>query len=164
MALQFNIGDKAFYPSHGVGVITAIEPREIGGSRQDFYILRLVANGATFMVSKSITDRGGGIRKLASNGEVENIYSILRSPRKIPQKTWNRRFRELKEKLDSGSLMHIAEVIRDLSTLKNDKTLSFGEKGMLEKALKMIVCEISAACCRTEDEVYNEVNQILLPN
>ena len=161
--MQFRIGDKAVYPSHGVGVIRGIESKEIGGDRLEFYVVEIVASGATVMVPTAATVRIG-LRQLSSDNELESVYSILRTPRRVSQRAWNRRFREFNDKLRTGSLNDVAEVLRDLSSLKEDKPLSFGEKNMLERALGMVVSEISAASAREESDVFNEVNQMLLPN
>ncbi len=161
--MQFKVGDKAVYPAHGVGVIKRIESRDIGGRSQDFYVLQIISSGATLMVPTTGCDRAG-MRGLISDVEIKNVYGILKTPRRVSQTTWNRRFREFNDKLRTGSVSDIAEVLRDLCSLKSDKDLSFGEKKMLDKALGMIVAEISAACSRSESEVEAELNQILLPN
>lgn len=161
--MTFKIGDKAVYPAHGVGVIKGIESRSIGEGKQDFYILQIISSGATLMVPITASDRAG-MRCLISDDEVRRVYKILRSPGKISHTTWNRRFREFNDKLRTGSLADVAEVLRDLCSLKGDKDLSFGEKKMLEKARGMIVSEISAAMCRAEGDVEVELNQMLLPN
>ena len=104
-----------------------------------------------------------GLRAVISPREVERIYDILKSPSKKSTATWNRRFRALNEKLNTGNLVEIAEVLRDLSSLRNDKDLSFGEKKMLERARSMIVAEISAAKNLDRCSVETELNHILLP-
>lgn len=161
--MNFGIGDKAVYPAHGVGVIKGVESKQIAGNRQDFYVVEIIASGATLMVPTNATLRIG-LRKLSDNLQLENVYSILRTPRRVSQRAWNRRFREFNDKLRTGSLHDVAEVLRDLTSLRGDKTLSFGEKNMLEKALGMVVSEISAASARDESEVFDEVNRLLLPN
>jgi CarD family transcriptional regulator len=161
--MNFTIGDKAVYPAHGVGVIQRIESKQIAGEQQNFYVVQILASGATLMVPTSATIRLG-LRKLSDNEELENVYSILRTPRRVSQRAWNRRFREFNDKLRTGSLNDVAEVLRDLTSLRGDKTLSFGEKNMLEKALGMVVSEISAASAREESDVFDEVNRMLLPN
>ncbi len=161
--MNFGIGDKAVYPAHGVGVIKGVESKHIAGNRQDFYVVEIIASGATLMVPTNATLRIG-LRKLSDNLQLENVYSILRTPRRVSQRAWNRRFREFNDKLRTGSLHDVAEVLRDLTSLRGDKTLSFGEKNMLEKALGMVVSEISAASARDESEVFDEVKRLLLPN
>lgn len=161
--MSFCIGDKAVYPAHGVGVIRGVESKQIAGNHQDFYLVEIVASGATLMVPTNATLKIG-LRRLSDNLQLENVYSILRTPRRVSQRAWNRRFREFNDKLRTGSLHDVAEVLRDLTSLRGDKTLSFGEKNMLEKALGMVVSEISAASARDESEVFDEVNRLLLPN
>lgn len=161
--MTFNIGDKAVYPAHGVGVISGIESKEVAGTKMDFYVVQIISSGARLMVPTTATSRIG-LRSLSDEGALRNVYSILRNPRRVSQRAWNRRFREFNDKLRTGSISDVAEVVRDLSSLKQDKPLSFGEKNMLEKALGMVVSEISAAEARNEGEVADEVNKLLLPN
>ncbi len=158
---NFRVGQKAVYPCHGVGTIENIESRDIGGGAQEFYVLKIHATGAKVMVPTR-SAQTVGLRAVISAPEVERIYEILKSPSKKSNATWNRRFRALNEKLNTGDLVEIAEVLRDLSSLKNDKDLSFGEKKMLERARAMIVSEICAA--RNEDihMVETELNGILM--
>lgn len=162
-SMHFKIGDKAVYPAHGVGVIKGIESRDIGGSKQDFYVLQILSSGATLMVPTEGCSKAG-MREVISDEEIDSVYVILKSPGRVTQTTWNRRFREFNDKLRTGSLSDIAEVLRDLNSLKGDKDLSFGEKRMLDKARSMIVAEISAARSRAETEVEAELEQIMLPN
>lgn len=102
------------------------------------------------------------MRGLISDEEIENVYSILRSPGRVSHTTWNRRFREFNEKLRTGSVADIAEVLRDLCSLRGD--MSYGEKKMLDKAKSMLIAEISAAAQREATEVESELNQLLLHN
>ena len=158
--MQFKVGDKAVFPAHGVGVIKSVESREIAGSKQDFYVLHIISSGAKLMVPTSTSSKAG-MRGLISDPEIEGVYDILKTRRKINQTTWNRRFREYNEKLRTGSVNDVAEVYRDLHYLKSDKDLSYGEKRMLEKARELVVTEISAASDRGVTEVEQEIDQIL---
>lgn len=161
--MQFKVGDKAVYPAHGVGVIKRIESRKIGGTNQDFYVLQILSSGATLMVPTTSCERAG-MRGLISDDEIASVYNILRSPGRVSHTTWNRRFREFNDKLRTGSVADIAEVLRDLCSLRGDKDLSYGEKKMMDKALAMLVSEISAAAGRESHSVESELNQLLLPN
>lgn len=160
--LEFGVGQKAVYPCHGVGIIENIESCSIGGSSHEFYVLKIQGTGAKVMVPTG-SAKTVGLRAVISSPEVERIYDILRSPSKKSTSTWNRRFRALTEKLNTGNLHEIAEVLRDLSSLKNDKDLSFGEKKMLERARNMIVSEICAAKNEDRSNVEIELNHILIP-
>lgn len=161
--MQFKVGDKAVYPAHGVGVIKRIESRSVGGTSQDFYVIQILSSGATLMVPTNSCERAG-MRSLISDDEISNVYKILRSKGRVSHTTWNRRFREFNDKLRTGSVGDIAEVLRDLCSLRGDKDLSYGEKKMMDKALAMLVSEISAAGSRKETEVEQELHQMLLPN
>ncbi len=161
--MQFKVGDKAVYPAHGVGVIKRIESRSVGGTNQDFYVIQILSSGATLMVPTNSCERAG-MRGLISDDEIAKVYSILRSKGKVSHTTWNRRFREFNDKLRTGSVGDIAEVLRDLCSLRGDKDLSYGEKKMMDKALSMLVSEISAAAGRTDTDVEAELHQMLLPN
>jgi len=161
--MQFKVGDKAVYPAHGVGVIKRIESRRIGEVNQDFYVLQILSSGATLMVPTSGCERAG-MRSLITDEEISKVYAILRSPGKVSHTTWNRRFRDFNDKLRTGSVGDIAEVLRDLCSLRGDKDLSYGEKKMLDKALAMLVAEISAAAGRDINEVEVELGQLLMPH
>ncbi|MEZ4741282.1 MAG: CarD family transcriptional regulator [Bdellovibrionota bacterium] len=161
--MRFKVGDKAVYPSHGVTVIKNIESKEVAGSKMDFYVLQIVSSGATLMVPTAASERAG-MRGLISSSEIESVYSILRNPGKVSQRTWNRRFREFNEKLRTGSLSDIAEVLRDLWTLQSAKDLSYGEKKMMERAQELIVSEICAAQGSKPVDVESEITQMLMPN
>jgi CarD family transcriptional regulator len=158
---DFRVGQKAVYPCHGVGTIEDIESCQIAGSEHEFYVLKIHSTGAKVMVPTSAA-KTVGLRSVISAPDVEAIFEILRSPSKKSTATWNRRFRALNEKLNTGNLVEIAEVLRDLSSLKQDKDLSFGEKKMLERARNMIVSEICAARNQDRALVERELNHILL--
>jgi CarD family transcriptional regulator len=161
MAMQFKIGDKAVYPAHGVGVVRRIESKEIGGGKHDFYVLQILSSGATLMIPTGATTRAG-MRRLISEQEVQSVMNILKSPGRITRTTWNRRFREFNDKLSTGSVTDVAEVLRDLCSLRGGKDLSFGEKKMLDRARSMIVSEISAACAKDEGAVQLEIEEMLV--
>ena len=158
---EFKVGDKAVFPAHGVGVIESVESREIGGSRQDFYVLQIISSGARLMVPTAGCTKAG-MRNLISDPEIEGVYDILKTRKKINQTTWNRRFREYNDKLRTGSVSEVAEVYRDLCYLKTSKDLSYGEKRMLEKARELVVTEISAASRRETFEVEKKIDSLLL--
>ena len=158
--MTFKVGDKAVYPAHGVGVIKNIEARQIGGQDRSFYVLQIVSSGATLMVPTDACDRAG-MRNLIRGEEIDNVYGILKSNGRVSQTTWNRRFREFNDKLRTGSVSDVAEVLRDLNTLRVTKELSFGEKKMMDKAKALIVSEISHASARTEDDVDAEISQLM---
>lgn len=159
--LTFKVGDNAVYPSHGVGVIKRIEEKVISGKKKSFYVLQVIENGMTIMVPTDNTV-GVGLRALVSKKEVDEVYDILRDKKvKIDRTTWNRRYREYMEKIKTGSVIEIAEVLRNLYLLKNSKDLSFGEKKMFDTAKNLLVKEISMSNRISEEEVEAELTKAL---
>jgi CarD family transcriptional regulator, regulator of rRNA transcription len=155
--LPFQIGDKAVYPAHGVAEVTGIEKHQVGGDEQTFYILRILDNGVKVMIPTG----ANGLREIMSNDEVDEVFEVLKEKEiSVESTTWNRRYREYKDKIDSGDPKQIAEVLRDLYLLKNDKDLSFGERKMLDTAKALLVKELSIAREMDEDEVEAEFTQI----
>ncbi|CAN0575810.1 unnamed protein product [Laminaria digitata] len=149
-SLPFQVGDKAVYLAHGVAEVTGIESHEVGGDKQTFYILRILDNGVKVMIPTGTN----GLREIMSPSEVEEVFDVLREKEiSVESTTWNRRYREYKDKIDSGDPKQIAEVLRDLYLLKTDKDLSFGERKMLDTAKSLLVKELSIANDLSEDEV-----------
>ena len=140
---MFKIGDYAVCPGHGVAQVSDVEDREVGTENKSFYILKVIANGMTVMVP---TDSENGIRPLVDNSEVQEVYTLLQDHEvKLDTSTWNRRYREYMHKIKTGSLLEIADVLRELFLLKDTKQLSFGEKKMLEQCRDLLSEEISLA-------------------
>jgi CarD family transcriptional regulator len=158
--MQFKPGDKAVYPAHGVGEVKAIETREISGNKQTFYILRILDNGMTIMVPTQNV-KSVGLREIIGEDQVEEVYEILQERDiTVDNQTWNRRYREYMDKIKSGSVYEIAEVLRDLSLLKFEKELSFGERKMLDTARTLLVKELAIAQGLGEEEVLKEIQKI----
>ena len=159
--LPFSVGDVAVYPAHGVGEVKSIESREISGTTHKFYVLQILDNGMKIMVPTNNVN-AVGLREIISKDEVEAVYDILKE-RDIPiddKQTWNRRYREYMDKIKTGSIYEIAEVYRDLSLLKQEKELSFGERKLLDQARTLLVKELAFAEVRDEDEIDLDLNQI----
>jgi CarD family transcriptional regulator len=158
--VTFRVGDKAVYPAHGVAEITGIESKEIGGTKLSFYILRIMENGMRIMVPmKNVAQVG--LRAVASKTEVKEVYDILKSREvSVEGQTWNRRYREYMEKIKTGSVFEVAEVLRDLSILKSDKDLSFGERKMLDTARSLLVKELAVAKNAKEEKIQRELEEM----
>jgi CarD family transcriptional regulator len=158
--LPFQVGDKAVYPAHGVGEVKSIESKEIMGAKQTFYVLQIIDSGMKIMVPTNNIN-AVGLREVISDDEVEGVYEILKQRDvHIDNQTWNRRYREYMDKIKTGSVYEIAEVLRDLSLLKHKKELSFGERKMLDTAKSLLVKELAICEDREEDEIEDEVNEI----
>jgi CarD family transcriptional regulator len=156
----FKIGDMAVYPSHGVGVIDAIETKNLAGREQKFYILRLLSNGMTIMIPTDNVEQVG-LRGIVTSREIAKVYKILKEKR-IPSdsQTWNRRYREYMEKIRTGSVFEVAEVLRDLLVLRIGKDLSFGERRMLDMAKGLLVKELSVAQNSPEERIEKHIEAL----
>jgi CarD family transcriptional regulator len=157
---MFKVGDLAVYPAQGVGVIEAIESREVLGNHQLFYIMRIMGNGMRIMIPMD-SAQAVGLRELISEQEIPLIYEILRNKNvTIDKQTWNKRYREYLEKIKTGSVFEIARVLRDLFILKSDKNLSFGERKMMDTAKNLLIKEISIASHAEETKVEQDLKMI----
>jgi CarD family transcriptional regulator len=148
---MFQVGAKVVYPTHGVGLIEAVEEREVSGKRQAFYILRILGNGMTIMVP-TCNVKKVGLREVIRPSEVSGVMAILRRNDLEICPNWNRRFKDNLERLKSGSLYDVALVLRRLVLLQREHNLSFGEKRILEIAQKLLVGEIAHAVGIGEEE------------
>ncbi len=152
--VTFNVGDNAVYPGHGVGKILSIETKEILGNKQTFYSIQIVETGMKIMIPKDNV-ASVGLRPIISKKEADHVLSILKEKDvKIDTQTWNRRYREYMEKIRTGSVFEIAEVLRDLFLLRVDKELSFGERTMLDKARNLLMKELILST--SEAELFQE--------
>ncbi len=157
---MFKVGDLAVYPAHGVGVIESIESKEIGGCQQDFYIMRILENDMIIMIP-TCNAESVGLRQLISPEDVPKIFKILKSREvSVDGQTWNRRYREYMEKIKTGSVFELARVLRDLSVLREDKDLSFGERKMLDTARSLLIKELSIAQNVDEAKIEKDINGI----
>ena len=160
MQATFKIGDKAVYPAHGVGEVTAIEDREISGHCQTFYILRILENGMKIMIPTQNV-RQVGLREVISIEKVTKVFKILRKKDlSVDTTTWNRRYREYMEKIKTGSVFEVAEVLRDLYLLKTDKDLSFCELKLLDTARSLLIRELACAKNCDEEDIEDEFRVI----
>ena len=157
---MFKSGDLAVYPAHGVGVIERVESQEISGCRQDFYVMRILDNDMIIMIPTQNVNNVG-LREIIGQNEVPKLYSILKKRDVvIDNQTWNRRYREYKDKIKTGSVYEVAEVYRDLLILKVEKDLSFGERKMLDTARNLLVKEISLAKNVEEEQIEEDLDRM----
>ena len=157
---MFQIGDKAVYPGHGVGVIEAIESKQISGKEQIFYILRIFDNGMTIMIPRDNVE-AVRLREVIRKIDVSKVIHILKDRDVIiDNQTWNRRYREYMEKINTGSIYEIAEVLRDLHLLKAEKELSFGERKIMDTAKNLLVKELAIARDVKETDILKEIKTI----
>lgn len=161
---QFKVGDKAVYPAQGVAEVVSIEEKDIAGNRQKFYVLRILDTDRKIMVPVKKA-RDVGLRPPISETDIREIFAILKERTiAFDNQTWNRRYRGFMDKIKTGSVFDVAEVMRDLYRLKAEKSLSFGERRMLETARGLIVKEIAVARRKSEEKVQKEIDKIFETN
>ena len=159
MQPRFQVGDKAYYPVHGIAEVVGLEKREIGSKTTHVYILK-TDSGLKIIVPTDNAE-AVGLRAIMSVADVREVFSILRSTEvTTDHQTWNRRQREYMDKIKTGSAYEIAEVLRDLYLLRRHKDLSFGERRMLETARGLLVREIAIARKEAEGQVEAEIETI----
>lgn len=161
----FKVGTKAVYPAHGVVQVKAVESKEICGTKKDYYILQVLDSDVTVMVPTENADIVG-LRDVISKSQITRIYKILKNRSKNSEQlnghqSWNKRYREYSDKLKSGDIFEVANVLKDINLLQNDKDLSFGEKRIMDSALSLLVKEISIAKNLKEESVTKEIDKIL---
>lgn len=143
-----------------MGKVVALETKEIMGSKLEFYSVQILETGLKVMVPKAGMNQVG-LRPIISQDDAQKVISILKvKDVKIDKQTWNRRSREYKEKINTGSVFEIAEVLRDLFLLKVDKELSFGERKMLDNARGLLMKELTLAVDKDTLTAEEEVRQV----
>ncbi|MEY4577793.1 MAG: hypothetical protein RL701_2496 [Pseudomonadota bacterium] len=160
----FKVGDKAVYPAQGVAEVISIEEKDIAGNRLKFYVLRILDTNRKIMVPVN-NAKTVGLRRPISEEEIAEIFTILKERTiAFDNQTWNRRYRGFMDKIKTGSVFDVAEVMRDLYRLKAEKSLSFGERRMLETARALIVKEIAVTREKSEENVQAEIEEIFETN
>jgi len=162
---EFNPGDLAVYPAHGVGRIEAVETREIGGNEQEFYIMKILENSMVIMIPISNVE-SVGLRSVIGRNEIKKVYKVMKSKKgaALDNQTWNRRYREYMDKIRTGSLYDVAEVFRDLFLLNGSKNLSFGERKLLDTAKGLLLKELCTAKNKDENFVMAEIESLFETN
>ena len=140
--MSFKIGDKIVYPNHGVTVVEQIGESSINGMSSTYYHLRLLANDSRLMVPIGNTDRIG-LRRLYQQKEIKGLLSLLESRTAKSQTDWKGRYRENLEKMKTGKLEDVADVLKNLNEVAKRKSLSFREKKMYDRAKYLLVSEIA---------------------
>ncbi|NLG69755.1 MAG: CarD family transcriptional regulator [Firmicutes bacterium] len=158
--MQFKVGDKVVYPMHGAGIIEAIEEREVLGQRQQYYIMKLPMGDMQVMIPLRSVEEVG-LREVISPQEVSRVFEVLQGEKTKMSQNWNRRYRANLEKIKSGDIFEVAEVVRNLSIRDKEKGLSTGERRMLESARQILISELVLAQGLPADEVERRIDAIL---
>lgn len=141
---MFSIGDKVVYPMHGAGVIEAIEEKEVLGERKQYYILRFPMGNLKVMVPIA-NGHEIGLRRVIDAEGVQKVFRILGEKSTTMSSNWNQRYKANLEKMRSGNIYEVAEVVRNLARRDREKGLSSGEKRMLENARQILISELALA-------------------
>jgi len=158
--VTFQVGDKVIYPNHGLGIVERIEEKTILGTTCGFYHLRIVANETTVLVPVSNVD-GVGLRRAISDDEVERLFGLLGDGKIDNHQNWKGRFKDNSDKMRSGSIYDVADVLKSLTFLAKSKSLSFREKRMLDRAKFLIISEVSEVMRETAVSIEGRVDRAL---
>ena len=158
--MTFQVGDKVIYPNHGLGVVQGIETKTILGTTCGFYHLRMVANESTVLVPVDNVD-GVGLRRAVNDNEIDRLFSLLGDGKIDNHQNWKGRFKDNSDKMRSGSIYDVADVLKSLTFLAKSKSLSFREKRMLDRAKFLVISEISEVSREQSTLVEEKVDQAL---
>jgi CarD family transcriptional regulator len=160
---MFKVGDQAVYPAQGVGIVEAIESRQLCGQTHDYYILRIIDNDMTIMVPVA-NARQVGLRRLISRDNVPQVYDLLGEKRvgSLVISSWSRRQREYHEKIKTNNPMEVAQVLRELYLIRESKELSYGEKKVLDLARRLLVKELALAEGVAEEAVCRRLEKVVV--
>ena len=153
---MFNVGDQVVYPMHGAGTIDSIEEKDILGEKQAYYILRMPGE-IKVMVPVNKAEEVG-VRNVIDRTSADKVFSVLSQDETEMDKNWNKRYRDNMEKIKSGDIYEIADVVRNLSFKQKEKGLSTGEKKMLTNAKQILVSELVLAEQSNKDEIEQLVD------
>ncbi len=158
--VTFKVGDKVIYPNHGLGIVERIEEKTILGTTCGFYHLRIVANETTVLVPVANVD-GVGLRRAITDDEVERLFGLLGDGKIDNHQNWKGRFKDNSDKMRSGSIYDVADVLKSLTFLAKSKSLSFREKRMLDRAKFLIISEVSEVMRETAASIEGRVDNAL---
>ena len=159
--MTFNVGETVVYPNHGAAVIEDIETRTIKGEEKLYLVLRILGqNDLVVRVPASNLDLVG-VRDVVDDEGLENVFEVLRKTNVEEPFNWSRRYKANLEKLHSGNVLKVAEVVRDLWRRERDRGLSAGEKRMLSKARQILVSELALAKKVADDRAEEMLDEVL---
>ena len=158
--MPFDVGDRVVYPQHGAAVIEKRERKDFFGEEKEYLVLKVAYGDLTVMVPADNTDEVG-LREVINDEEVEEVFAVLGKKEARMPTNWSRRYKNHVEKLKSGDIYQVAEVVRNLSIRDKDKGLSAGEKRMLNRARQILVSELTFALNVDEEQAEKKLNEAL---
>ena len=157
---MYRVGDKVVYPHHGAGTIVKKETREVLGEKREYLTIKILHNDMTVNVPADNADRVG-LRKVIDEQMVSKVLKALTGSGTTMPKNWNRRFKHNRDKMKTGDIFELAEVVRNLAIREHDKGLSTGEKQMFTRAKKILASELMYALDMDEEGAEEHLDNLL---
>ncbi|MBA3407159.1 MAG: CarD family transcriptional regulator [Solirubrobacterales bacterium] len=158
--IDFEIGDHVVYPHHGAGQVMKKEDKEILGEVRRYLTIKILHNDMTVMVPCENAGKAG-LRRIIDAETVEKVLGVLSDDLSEMPKNWNRRFKHNRDKIKTGDIYELAEVVRNLAIREQDKGLSTGEKQMYTRAKKILASELMYALEKSEDDAESYLDDVL---
>jgi CarD family transcriptional regulator len=156
----YELGDKVVYPHHGAGTIVSKEMREVLGTKREYLTIKILHNDMTVNVPSENAEKVG-LRKVSNEKMMDSVYKALTAGSTEMPKNWNRRFKHNRDKMKTGDILELAEVVRNLALRDHEKGLSTGEKQMFVKAKKILASELMYAKGMNEEEAGVWLDEVL---
>ena len=153
---MFNVGDKVVYPMHGAGIIEGIEEKNVLGEKQNYYIIKMPGEVKVMVPTAKAADVG--VRDIIDSNTASKVFKVLEATSTEMSMNWNKRYRDNMEKMKSGDIYEVADVVRNLSFKQKEKGLSTGEKKMLLNAKQILVSELTLAENSKKEDIEEMVN------
>jgi CarD family transcriptional regulator len=158
--IEFELGDNVVYPHHGAGKVLKKEKRRMFGEEREYLTIKILHNDMTVMVPCENAGKAG-LRRVIDEETVKKVLSVLEDACSEMPKNWNRRFKHNRDKIKTGSIYELAEVVRNLSDREHEKGLSTGEKQMFTRAKKILASELMYALDKDEEEAEEHLDALL---
>ena len=158
--MEFEVGDKVIYPNHGIGVVKRIETKTILGTTCGFYSLRMTSSDTTVLVPIDNVENVG-LRGAIADHEVKKLFTLLGNGKIENHQNWKGRFKDNSDKMRTGSVYDVVDVLKSLNFLSQSKNLSFREKRMLDRAKFLVVSEVSEVTNEPAEAIEEKVNKAL---
>jgi CarD family transcriptional regulator len=159
--IEFEIGDSVVYPHHGAGKVIRKEQKEVLGESREYLTIKILHNDMTVMVPTG-NAAAAGLRRVMDEETVKKVLALLQDECSEMPKNWNRRFKHNRDKIKTGDIYELAEVVRNLATREAEKGLSTGEKQMFTRAKKILASELMYALEMEEDEVEHHIHHLII--
>jgi CarD family transcriptional regulator len=158
--IEFELGDNVVYPHHGAGKVEGKEEMEMLGERREYLTIKILHNDMTVKVPTENAALAG-LRRVIDEETVKKVLNVLEAEVSDMPKNWNRRFKHNRDKIKTGDIYELAEVVRNLSLRESEKGLSTGEKQMFTRAKKILASELMYALDKDEEEAESYLDELL---